>query len=66
MKISKCPAFAPVECVNGHCPKALYEEYDWYDDAPKSCHDCWYNVESCSSCIFEYTPDCPRKELNKK
>lgn len=63
MRSAKCHAFTPIECVNGHCPRVLSEEYEWYEDAgydaSKGCKHCRYNTGNCKDCIFEKTADCP-------
>lgn len=61
MKRRDC--FCAVECVNSYCPKALSEEYEWYEemghDAPKSCRHCQFNTGRCEDCIFEKSSECP-------
>lgn len=60
-----CKGFCAVECVTGKCPKALQQEYDYYDDlydVPKSCRDCWYNTGLCNECLFEGSPYCIMEE----
>ena len=54
-KKNKCQEFVDVHCVNGSCPCALNETYDWYSDCydvPKGCKDCEYHEQDCDNCIF--------------
>lgn len=61
--MKRCDAFCASECVNGYCPKALAEEYEWYEEmgheVPNGCRDCWFNTGKCEDCILEESADCP-------
>lgn len=60
--MKKCVGFCANECINGHCPKALSQSIDWYEDAgydvPKSCKSCWNWTGKCEDCIFEHSTEC--------
>lgn len=47
----KCPDYVGVACINGSCPKALYEDYPEYYDIIPTCETCWF-YNGCSDCAF--------------
>lgn len=50
-KIVKCPDYVGVTCIDGSCPKALYEVNPQYYDLMPTCENCGF-YKGCSDCAF--------------
>lgn len=51
--MKRCPSYCGLTCVNGSCPKALYEDNPEYFDERPSCKSCsGYN--GCEDCCVAY------------
>lgn len=48
-----CPDYCGAACVDGSCPKALYEENPEYFDGRPKCSDC-YLYEGCKDCCIAF------------
>lgn len=53
-----CKGYCGVACIDGSCPIANREEYEWREyDVINSCDDCHY-YEGCEDCCWENTEMC--------
>lgn len=50
-KIVKCPDYVGVTCIDGSCPKALYEAHLEYYDLMPTCENCGF-YKGCSDCAL--------------
>lgn len=63
--MKRCKSYVGITCIDGHCPKALAEEYAERDmDVIKNCNDCPY-YRGCDDCYFFDTEYCTDEERKK-
>lgn len=60
-KIMKfCKQYVGAACVDGRCPLANREEFEWCGiPTPTKCRNCWY-YEGCEDCVFAGTEYCEK------
>ena len=60
-----CYGYCGKSCIDGSCPKALYEDNPEYFDGVPSCKDCAY-YEGCKDCCIAFYSNISQEQCRKE